>query len=58
MKKKSVLIGLALLAGMLTGCGSEEKEIYFIPCQGFVTKAYLKEKLVDLVKNELCKLKV
>ncbi len=36
----------------------EEKEIYFIPCQGFVTKAYLKEKLVDLVKKELCKLSV
>ena len=36
----------------------EEKEIYFIPCQGFVTKAYLKDKLVALIQNELCKLAV
>lgn len=35
-----------------------DKEIYFIPCQGFVTTAYLKEKLTALVKNKLCKLSV
>ncbi|MBQ6806585.1 MAG: DNA polymerase I [Lachnospiraceae bacterium] len=33
-----------------------EKEVYFIPCQGFVTKSYLKENLIALVKKELCKL--
>ncbi len=35
-----------------------EKEIYFIPCQGFITKQYLAGKLSDLNKNELCKLNV
>jgi DNA polymerase-1 len=35
-----------------------EKEIYFIPCQGFITKQYLAGKLSDLNKNELCKLDV
>ena len=35
-----------------------EKEIYFIPCQGFITKQYLAGKLSDLNKNELCKLGV
>lgn len=35
-----------------------DKEIYFIPCQGFVTKQYLAGKLSDLNKNELCKLMV
>ena len=33
-----------------------EKEVYFIPCQGFVTKSYLKENLIALAKKELCKL--
>lgn len=33
-----------------------EKEIYFIPCQGFITGQYLAGKLTDLNKNELCKL--
>ncbi len=35
-----------------------EKEIYFIPCQGFITKQYLAGKLSDLNKNELCKLDI
>lgn len=35
-----------------------EKEIYFIPCQGFITQAYLKEKLVEIAENELCKLSI
>lgn len=35
-----------------------EKEIYFIPCQGFITKPYLAGKLSDLNKMELCKLNV
>ncbi|MDE5931230.1 MAG: DNA polymerase I, partial [Lachnospiraceae bacterium] len=35
-----------------------EKEIYFIPCQGFITKQYLAGKLSDLNKNDLCKLDV
>lgn len=35
-----------------------EKEIYFIPCQGFITKQYLAGKLSDLNKNKLCKLSV
>ena len=33
-----------------------EKEIYFIPCQGFVTQQYLAGKLSGLNKNKLCKL--
>ncbi len=35
-----------------------EKEVYFIPCQGFVTGQYLAGKLSALNKNELCKLDV
>ncbi len=35
-----------------------EKEIYFIPCQGFITGQYLAGKLSDLNKNKLCKLSV
>lgn len=35
-----------------------EKEIYFIPCQGFITKQYLAGKLSELNRNELCKLDV
>lgn len=35
-----------------------EKEIYFIPCQGFITKQYLAGKLSNWNKNELCKLNV
>lgn len=33
-----------------------EKEIYFIPCQGFITQQYLAGKLSDLNRNKLCKL--
>ncbi|MDE7021530.1 MAG: DNA polymerase I, partial [Lachnospiraceae bacterium] len=33
-----------------------EKEIYFIPCQGFVTQQYLAGKLSGLNENKLCKL--
>ncbi|MDD6810634.1 MAG: DNA polymerase I [Lachnospiraceae bacterium] len=36
----------------------DEKEIYFVPCQGFVTGAYLAEKVKELNKNEFCKLSV
>ncbi|MCM1087680.1 MAG: DNA polymerase I [Muribaculaceae bacterium] len=35
-----------------------EKEVYFIPCQGFVTAQYLSGKLISLLKDELCKLDV
>ncbi|MCM1173824.1 MAG: DNA polymerase I [Blautia sp.] len=35
-----------------------EKEIYFIPCQGFITEQYLSGKLSALNKNDLCKLDV
>lgn len=35
-----------------------EKEIYFIPCQGFVTKPYLSGKLIQLNDNKLCKLSI
>ena len=40
MKKRSILIGLALLTGMLTGCGSKEKEIYFLNFKPEVTDVY------------------
>lgn len=35
-----------------------EKEVYFIPCQGFITPSYLYGKLAKLHENELCKLDV
>ncbi len=35
-----------------------EKEVYFIPCQGLITKSYLTGKLVQLKDEELCKLSV
>lgn len=35
-----------------------EKEVYFIPCQGIVTKQYLSGKLAELKKEKLCKLNV
>ena len=35
-----------------------EKEVYFIPCQGLMTKSYLTGKLTQLKNNELCKLSV
>ncbi len=44
------LLGIALAL--------EEKQVVFIPCQGLVTYGYLCGKLVDLNKNELCKLNV
>lgn len=40
MKKKSILLGMALLAGMLTGCGSKDKEIYFLNFKPEVTDVY------------------
>ena len=50
MKKKSVLIGLALLAGVLTGCGSEEKEIYFLNFKPEVTDVY--NEIVEAYEEE------
>lgn len=47
---KSEWVGAALA---LSG-----KEVYFIPCQGFVTPQYLSGKLSPLLKDELCKLDV
>ncbi len=35
-----------------------EKEIYFIPCQGFITIKYLSGKLEKLNDNKLCKLAI
>jgi len=35
-----------------------EKEICFLPCQGFITEQYLAGKLSALNKNDLCKLNV
>ncbi len=35
-----------------------EKEVYFIPCQGLITKSYLAGKLAQLKDKELCKLSV
>ncbi|MBD5521328.1 MAG: DNA polymerase I [Lachnospiraceae bacterium] len=35
-----------------------ENEVFFIPCQGFITMQYLADKLVNLNKNKLCKLNV
>ena len=35
-----------------------ENEVFFIPCQGFVTAQYLADKLINLNKNKLCKLNV
>ncbi|MDE5596891.1 MAG: DNA polymerase I, partial [Lachnospiraceae bacterium] len=35
-----------------------EKEVYFIPCQGLITKSYLADKLTQLKNKELCKLSV
>lgn len=44
------LVGIALAL--------EEQDIAFVPCQGLVTPGYLCGKLVDLNKNELCKLNI
>lgn len=35
-----------------------EKEVYFIPCQGFITMKYLSGKLDRMNKDKLCKLAV
>ncbi|MDE6661741.1 MAG: DNA polymerase I, partial [Lachnospiraceae bacterium] len=35
-----------------------ENEVFFIPCQGFITGQYLADKLINLNKNKLCKLNV
>lgn len=35
-----------------------EKEVYFIPCQGFITEKYLSGKLSGLVENKLCKINI
>lgn len=58
-------IGLALLQdgqGAETCAGISlalsEKEVYFIPCQGLVTRRYLAGKLSAWKKNKLCKLSV
>ncbi len=44
------LVGIALAL--------DEKQVVFIPCQGLVTYGYLCSKIVDLNKNELCKLNI
>lgn len=44
------LVGIALAL--------DEKQVVFIPCQGLVTYGYLCGKIVDLNKNELCKLNI
>lgn len=43
-------------AGIAVALAAEE--VYFIPCQGFITGKYLADKLIWLNKNELCKLSV
>lgn len=48
--EESVCMGIALAAG--------EKDVAFIPCQGEVTAAYLRDRLVALNRDELCKLNV
>lgn len=44
----AVCMGIALAAG--------EKDVSFIPCQGKVSADYLRERLVALNREELCKL--
>ncbi len=48
--KKGECVGAALALS--------EKEIYFVACQGFVTKQYLAGKLTGIQKTGLCKLDV
>lgn len=50
MKKKSVLLGLVLFAGMMTGCGSKDKEIYFLNFKPEVTDAY--NEIVEAYEEE------
>ena len=45
---ESVCMGIALAAG--------EKDVVFIPCQGEVTAAFLREHLVEWNRDKLCKL--
>lgn len=45
-----VCMGIALAAG--------EKDVAFIPCQGSVNADYLRDRLVALNRDELCKLNV
>ena len=49
-KEDEICVGIALALS--------EKEVCFIPCQGFITKQYLAGKLTALNKNDLCKLNV
>lgn len=56
-------IGLSVLRDGREDCvgialAVSEKEICFIPCQGFITKQYLCGKLTAMIKKELCKLAV
>ena len=45
-----------ILAGIAIALS--EKEVYFIPCQGFITANYLSGKLVRINENKLCKLDI
>lgn len=49
-EEETVCMGIALASG--------EKDVAFIPCQGEVTPDYLRDRLVALNKDELCKLNV
>ena len=54
--KDSFEIGLAVLEKAGISVALSEKEIAFIPCQGFVTGEYLSDKLRTLNEQKLCKL--
>lgn len=47
-ESESVCMGIALAA--------DEKDVAFIPCQGEVSAAYLRDSLLTLNRDELCKL--
>ncbi len=49
-EEEAVCMGISIAAG--------EKDVVFIPCQGEVTADYLRNRLIDLNRDELCKLKV
>ncbi len=64
-KKDGYVIGLSILwdakeARQCVGIALAlaEQECYFIPCEGFLTAAYLKEKLAALNQCDSCKLSV
>ncbi|MDE6406893.1 MAG: DNA polymerase I [Lachnospiraceae bacterium] len=64
-KKEGAEIGLAVFRDRKeeNGCmgialAPEENNVAFIPCQGEVTEAYLRERLTALNREELCKLVV